>query len=42
VPGDFNALHLDLRGELAFPIPVAVFMSEPGRAFTSDEFVLKE
>jgi hypothetical protein len=41
-PGDWNALHRDLYGDLVFPLQVVVGLDAPGRDYTGGEFLLVE
>ena len=41
-PGDWNALHRDLYGDLVFPLQVVIGLDRPEVDYTGGEFVLVE
>jgi hypothetical protein len=41
-PGDWNALHRDLFGDLVFPLQVVIGLDEHGADYTGGEFLLVE
>jgi hypothetical protein len=41
-PGDFNCLHQDIYGAIAFPFQLTFFLNKPHRDFEGGEFVLVE
>jgi uncharacterized protein len=41
-PGDWNALHQDIYGDVAFPFQAVTLLDRPGEDFEGGEFVLLE
>lgn len=41
-PGDWNALHRDLYGDLVFPLQVVIGLDRPGLDYDGGEFVVVE
>src|SRR5437588_1070962 len=40
--GGYNCLHQDLYGDVAFPLQLTCFLSQPGRDYEGGEFLLVE
>lgn len=41
-PGDWNALHRDVFGDMLFPLQVVIGLDTPGTDFTGGEFLMTE
>jgi hypothetical protein len=41
-PGDWNALHRDVFGDMLFPLQVVIGLNAPGTDFTGGEFLMTE
>ena len=41
-PGDWNALHRDVYGDLVFPLQVVIGLDRPGDDYTGGEFIVVE
>jgi uncharacterized protein len=41
-PGDWNALHQDVFGEMLFPLQVVIGLDAPGDDFSGGEFIMTE
>jgi hypothetical protein len=41
-PGDWNALHRDIFGDMLFPLQVVIGLDAPGTDFTGGEFIMTE